>query len=103
MSEHIRIWRYRVPAGERKNFVHHYSTEGTWTQLFQRAAGYLGTTLWQDTKDESLWYTQDHWRSEADFMKFEKEFGAVYAQLDQQLDGIATEETFIAACDKAEQ
>lgn len=102
MSEHIRIWRYNVAAEQQETFVHHYATEGTWTQLFQRADGYLGTTLWQDANDESLWYTQDRWRSEADFRKFEHDFGTVYAQLDQQLDGIATEETFIAACNRIE-
>lgn len=100
MSEHIRIWRYNVPLKQRETFVHHYATDGTWGQLFKRADGYLGTSLWRDASDESLWYTQDRWRSEADFRKFEKEFGDVYAQLDRELDGIATEEIFIAACNR---
>ena len=102
MSEHVRLWRYRVNPERRQEFVHHYATDGTWTQLFQRANGYLGTTLWQDAGDEDTWYTQDRWHSREDFEKFNAEFGRVYAELDRQLEGIAAEETLVAAMNRAD-
>lgn len=102
MNEHLRIWRYRVEPGHREEFLHHYSSEGTWTQLFQRADGYLGTTLWRDAADENVFYTQDHWRSEQDFAHFQERFSGVYAELDKQLEGIAAEEELIAACNGIE-
>jgi len=101
MNEHLRIWRYRVEPGRRKEFLHHYSSEGTWTQLFQRADGYLGSTLWQDANDENVFYTQDRWRSEADFAHFQEHYAGVYAEMDKQLEGIASEEALVAACNAA--
>lgn len=100
MSEHVRTWRYRVVPSRQKEFVHHYATDGTWTQLFQRADGYLGTSLWQDAENEDTWYTQDRWRSQAHFEKFNDEHAAVYAELDKQLDGIASEEEFLGAMNR---
>lgn len=102
MAEHMRIWRYRVAPEQCEAFVHHYATEGTWTQLFQRAEGYLGTTLWQDAADETLWYTQDQWRSESNFRDFEEQYGVVYKELDSELEGLATEETFLGACNRVD-
>lgn len=102
MTEHVRVWRYRVPADRRKEFVHHYATDGTWTRLFQQAGGYLGTTLWQDASDPGTWYTQDRWRSEDDFENFNRAFGRVYAELDRQLDGIASEEILVGAMNRVQ-
>lgn len=99
-SEHIRIWRYRVAPSRQEEFVHHYATDGTWTQLFQRGHGYLGTTLWQDADDEGTWYTLDRWQSEQDFAAFDADFGNVYAELDKQLEGIASEEALVAAMNR---
>lgn len=97
MNEHVRIWRYRVDPDRRQEFVHHYSSEGSWTQLFNRAPGYLGTRLWQDEGNDDVYFTQDRWCSKADFDAFKQEFGSVYEQMDEQLDGLTTEETFIGA------
>jgi len=102
MNEHLRIWRYRVEPDRRKEFLHHYSSEGTWTQLFQRADGYLGTTLWQDADDENVFYTQDRWRSESDFAHFQAHYANVYEELDRQFEGMTTEETLLAACNAVE-
>lgn len=101
-GEHLRIWRYRVPPEKRKEFVHHYSSEGTWTQLFQRADGYLGTKLWQDSDDENVFYTLDRWRAAADFENFQKHYSGVYRELDKQLEGLATQEEFLGACNGIE-
>lgn len=98
MNEHLRIWRYQVEPERRKEFLHHYSSEGTWTQLFQRADGYLGTTLWQDAEDENIFYTQDRWRREADFDHFREHYLHIYREIDRQLEGIAAEEALIAVC-----
>ena len=45
--------------------------------------------------------TIDRWRSRADFEAFKRDFGADYAALDRQLEGIADSETRIGAFDAA--
>lgn len=99
MTEHLRIWRYRVAPQKRKEFVHHYSSVGTWTQLFRRSDGYLGTRLWQDASDETVFYTLDRWRSAEDFAHFQQHYSGVYEEMDRQLEGLASEEEFLGACD----
>lgn len=100
MNEHARIWRFRIDGARRKEFEQAYSSEGAWAQLFRRETGYLGTTLWQDAADNDVYYTQDTWRSEADFETFKERYGSVYEQMDKQFEGLTKEETFVAALNR---
>lgn len=101
MSEHLRIWRYRIDPARREEFVHAYSSDGAWTQLFQRGNGYRGSTLWQDSLDADIYYTQDCWANEDDFKSFMASWKTAYEKMDRQLEGLTIEETFVCAMNRA--
>ena len=88
----VRVWRYRVPAATRVEFVRRYADDGDWARLFARADGYLGTQLLQATGDDSTWLTLDRWRDEADWLAFRARHGDDYAVLDRTCEGLTSEE-----------
>lgn len=86
---HVRIWSYEVDPSQADRFVATYGSEGTWSQLFARAPGYLGTELYRDVTRPYRFVTVDRWADAAawaDFLMHERE---VYDRLDRELRGIA--------------
>lgn len=94
---HVRVWKFRPPAGREEEFAATYSGNGRWAELFGRAAGYLGTTLLRPVEPDGWWLTIDRWRSLGDFERFGQEHGAEYRALDTELEGVAGEEVFVGA------
>ena len=93
------LWEFRVPPERRAAYETAYGPEGPWAQLFRKANGFVGVELLRCTEQAGRYVTIDRWRSRADFDTFKRDFGADYAALDRQLDGIATSETRIGAFD----
>lgn len=96
-SEHVVVWRYRVPAERRAAFERAYGPAGPWVALFGSAEGFLGTTLLRALDDAGVYLTIDRWRSPESFERFQKEFAAAYEALDRELEGLALEETRLGA------
>lgn len=96
-SGHVRLWKYRVAAAKRKDFIRHYRADGSWVRLFEQAAGYLGTQLWADDADGETFYTADHWRDLAAFENFLRNFREQYEKLDAELDTLTLSETCLGA------
>ena len=94
---HLRIWKFRPPAAREQEFAEAYSAEGVWTQLFQHAPGFRGTTLLKATEPEGWWLTIDRWDSLANFKAFTEVFAEQYCALDAELEGAAGEEQFVGA------
>ena len=92
---HVRVWKFRPPAGGEDAFVEAYASDGAWAQLFGQAAGFLGTTLLRPVESDSWWLTIDRWESAQDFERFDREYGDTYRALDEELEGIAGEEEFV--------
>lgn len=98
---YIILWEFRVPPDQRPQYEAAYGPDGPWAQLFRKASGFIGVELLRCTERAGRYVTVDRWRSRADFEAFKRAFGAEYAALDRQLEGIADSETRIGAFDAA--
>ena len=95
------LWEFRVPPDRRDAYETAYGPDGPWAQLFGKAAGFIGVEFLRCAEQAGRYVTIDRWRSRADFEAFKRDFGADYAALDQQLEGMADSETRIGAFDAA--
>lgn len=93
------LWEFTVPSKRRGEFEQAYAANGPWAELFTRADGFIGVQLLRCTEQDGRYLTVDQWRSGADFLAFQQDFGAEYAALDRRLAGIAEVETRIGAFD----
>ena len=94
---HLRIWKFRPPAGREAEFVDAYSSDGRWAELFAMAPGYRGTTLLRPVEAGGWWVTVDRWDSVEVFDAFQRDFGVDYRALDAELEGVAGDEEFVGA------
>jgi quinol monooxygenase YgiN len=81
------VWEYRVRGGETAAFERAYGPDGSWAQLFRRAAGYVSTELWQDERDKLRFMTIDKWTSAAAYEDFQWHHQAAYEALDRTCAG----------------
>jgi len=87
------IWEYRVPPENADQFHRLYGSQGAWVQLFERAAGFVETTLYRDRTDHLRYVTVDRWESEAAFTEFRSAFAAEFDRLDRDGERLTTDET----------
>lgn len=99
---HLRIWKFRPPAGREEEFARAYGADGVWAELFGKAQGYLGTTLYRPDQQGGSWMTIDRWDSLEAFEAFGHDFGEEYRTLDIELNSISGEEEFVGAFEDAE-
>ena len=97
---HVRVWKFRPPAGRETEFSLAYGADGVWAALFGKARGYLGTSLYRPAEPGGWWLTVDRWNSAAAFEAFGHDFGDEYRALDAELEGVAGEEEFVGAFDE---
>jgi GNAT superfamily N-acetyltransferase len=97
MPTFTHIWEYRVRDGCSAEFMQHYGPLGSWVRLFQRASGYVSTSLSQDAGDPSRFVSIDHWRRRADWEAFRAAFAAEYEALDARCSELTTSETCLFA------
>jgi heme-degrading monooxygenase HmoA len=97
MSEHVRIWRYRVRGEKSTEFRSIYGATGAWVRLFASAPGYLGTELLEDEADPFSFATIDRWQTPEAFEWFKKTFADAYRELDEECAGLTEEESFVGA------
>lgn len=55
------VWEFIAREGKLAEFERHYASDGTWTQLFRRGAGFRGTALLRDTRLAGRYLTIDSW------------------------------------------
>ncbi len=91
---YVILWEFGVPPDKVDAFLAAYRSNGTWTKLFARADGYLGTELLRsvDSEDGPHFVTIDRWRTADDFIRFQQEFGTEYRTLDTELEGLTFSE-----------
>ena len=93
MRHYVVAWRFRVAASSVAKFEQHYGPKGTWSMLFRKSEGYLGTLLLKDEDDPLHYVTIDRWRSVEDYREFRVRFGREYSELDGHCEALTTEET----------
>jgi uncharacterized glyoxalase superfamily protein PhnB/heme-degrading monooxygenase HmoA len=89
------LWEFEVPAESEAEFLRHYASDGTWTRLFRRASGYLGTQLYRDRRRAGCYLTVDHWLDEAAYRAFRRAFAAEFEALDQTCAGLTRREVHL--------
>jgi heme-degrading monooxygenase HmoA len=89
------IWEFRTKPGRSKKFEAAYGPDGEWVKLFQKAAGYLKTDLFQDVADQDRFVTIDYWHSQAAFEEFKSTNKAEYEEVDKRCEGLTEEEKLI--------
>jgi heme-degrading monooxygenase HmoA len=94
---HLRIWKFRPPAGREREFARAYGKDGDWAALFAAAEGFVGTSLLEPAEPGGWWLTIDRWASAAHFEAFQAGFGDRYRALDAELARVAGEEQFVGA------
>jgi hypothetical protein len=92
MPAYSYIWQFQVAADRVADFETHYSPGGSWTRLFSRARGYVGTVLLRDRVDPLRYVTIDTWESIEAYARFLKDFGPEYRDLDEVCAGLTTSE-----------
>jgi heme-degrading monooxygenase HmoA len=95
------VWEFDVDAAERERFERLYGPDGPWVALFRRADGYLGTELLRDRDLAGRYLTIDRWRDADAWSAFSARFGAEYAALDRECDGLASSERALGYYDAA--
>jgi hypothetical protein len=88
----VRVWKYHVPDDRVAPFTRAYAADGAWSELFARAAGFLGTEFYRDAARADRFLTIDRWQDEQSWQSFLIEFGPEYQALDLQLEGLAAAE-----------
>ena len=92
---HIIIWQYVVKHERRSEFQRFYSSEGAWTELFIKSAGYLGTELLHDTSNPDRFITIDRWESEETYRTFHTQYWNEYQRLDKVCESLTESEALI--------
>lgn len=80
---------WRFTTNDRATFERHYAPDGTWAQLFRRAAGYVRTDL---LTDGTAYITLDWWTSRAAYATFRHDYAADYARIDRECESLTTSE-----------
>ncbi len=86
------IWEYRVLPENIDQFHQLTGSHGAWVQLFERAAGFIETTLYQVRTDHLRYVTVDRWESEAAFTEFRSAFAAEFDRLDRAGERLTLDE-----------
>jgi heme-degrading monooxygenase HmoA len=94
------VWEFIVPEGNRDAFERAYSSKGPWVDLFAEAEGYLGTWLLRDKEHRGKYLSHDRWTSREAYEEFKRNFAARYDDLDEELGGLATRETYVGSYDE---
>ncbi len=89
------LWEFEVRSDHVGEFIKHYSSTGTWAQLFKKHAAYQNTQLIQDTDKPLRFITIDVWADLASYQTFKREFAAEYAAIDRTCEGLMSAERSI--------
>lgn len=92
---YVIMWEFHVKRGQEPAFRQAYGAEGDWARLFRRGAGYLGTELLWDERDERRYVTIDRWSSRAAYDTFRSSLQAEYHALDQAYELLTDHESLI--------
>jgi hypothetical protein len=88
-------WEFEVRADRDAEFLRHYSSDGTWAQLFQRSAAFKETILARETVTPLRFITIDKWEDRSGFEDFKRAFQSEYAALDRRCEMLTTAERYI--------
>lgn len=86
------IWEFDVAPSRIAEFEQHYGPHGTWVRLFEKAPGYLGTTLLRDRARPQRYVTIDSWESIEAYRAFRSGYASQYEEIDKLCANLTTRE-----------
>lgn len=89
------LWEYYVKAEKLPEFEEIYSPTGTWAELFQKGAGYLGTELLHDETNPRRYVTIDRWESRSAYETFLSVQEQAYKEMDARCEGLTEHESLL--------
>ena len=89
------LWEFDVQADRVDEFRQHYSSEGTWAQLFRQSSAFKGTRLIQDVALPLRFITIDEWEDQSGFEDFKRAFQSDYTALDRSCEALTQSEHLI--------
>ena len=87
------LWEYQVKPDHLAEFERIYSPDGTWTELFKKGKGFIGTKLIQSPVFPNLFVTIDQWETMKEYKTFLSEWKKEYDALDKQCEGLTERES----------
>lgn len=96
MTVFTTVWKFVVRPDAVPEFERHYGAEGTWTSLFRKAHGYLGTELYRSVANAGEYVTIDRWIDAAAYRAFRDEYAAEYDAIDRECEELTEVEEKIA-------
>ncbi len=96
------VWEFHVPADNRAAFEAAYGAQGPWVDLFAEAEGFLGTWLLRDKEHAGKYLSHDRWISRDAYEEFKRRFAERYQAMDDEMDGLATRETYLGTFDEVD-
>ena len=95
------VWEFVVREAKVVEFEQVYSPTGSWASLFRGSSGFLGTTLWRDTRTPRRYITIDRWENAASHAAIRERFAKAYDALDRDCEGFTETEHQIGAFEQA--
>ena len=89
------VWEFVAREGKLAEFERHYSSDGTWAQLFRRSAGFHGTALLRDTVQRGRYLTIDSWETAEAHHAMKEQFSREYSQLNLLCEEFTERETHL--------
>ena len=91
----VYVWQYEVRPDTVEEFERVYGPGGEWTELFERAQGYLRTELHRDVDEPLRYITFDYWESRDDRDAFRQTFSNEFDELEVGSEELIETESFI--------
>ena len=91
------VWEFVAREDKISEFERHYSSAGTWAQLFRRSAGYRGTALLRDSQQRGRYLTVDSWDSLEAHRTMRERFAREHEELDRLCEEFTVRETHLGA------
>jgi quinol monooxygenase YgiN len=89
------LWEFKVRADRVDEFLRHYSSDGTWAQLFRKSAAFKETVLMRDAASPLRFVTLDTWEDQSGFEDFKQSFRSEYEAIDRQCEALTQSENLI--------
>lgn len=100
---YVILWQFKAKPSLKKKFEMSYASNGPWTDLFQKSAGYLGTELLQQPDQGSTYLTIDSWNTKQEYQQFMMAYKTHYERLDTRLEELTESEAFLGEYTSSEE
>lgn len=96
------LWQYTVDLSLADLFERTYGPQGEWAALFQRAEGYLGTSVFRNVGGDPTYVVVDRWMSASAYDAFRSARESEYRTLDERSRGLWAREVRLGSIETDE-